>query len=182
MKRVLLTGMSGTGKSTLIVEFAARGYQAVDLDSTEWSEWVEFIPTPGLAESAVEPDRDWVWREERVRSLLSESDAGFLFVSGCAANMGQFLSLFDHVVLLRAPVEVITERLAVRTNNPYGKRPDERARVLELIRTIEPLLRNAADHEVDTSAPLHEVVAAVLQIAGAEERVERRSPHSNRVP
>jgi predicted ATPase len=45
VKRVLLTGMSGTGKSTLIGELAARGYKAVDLDADEWSEWVdvEFI-------------------------------------------------------------------------------------------------------------------------------------------
>jgi adenylate kinase family enzyme len=40
MKRVLLTGMSGTGKSMLISELAARGYKAVDLDTDEWSEWV----------------------------------------------------------------------------------------------------------------------------------------------
>jgi predicted ATPase len=32
MKRVLLTGMSGTGKSTVIKELAARGYKAVDTD------------------------------------------------------------------------------------------------------------------------------------------------------
>ena len=32
MKRVLLTGMSGTGKSTVINELAARGYKAVDID------------------------------------------------------------------------------------------------------------------------------------------------------
>jgi dephospho-CoA kinase len=39
MKRVLITGMSGTGKSTVILELAARGYKAVDLDSDEFSEW-----------------------------------------------------------------------------------------------------------------------------------------------
>jgi hypothetical protein len=32
MKRVLLTGMSGTGKSTVINELTARGYKAVDTD------------------------------------------------------------------------------------------------------------------------------------------------------
>jgi predicted ATPase len=35
---VLLTGMSGTGKSTLIELLAARGYRAVDTDSDEWRE------------------------------------------------------------------------------------------------------------------------------------------------
>ena len=40
MKRVLLTGMSGTGKSTVINELAARGYKAVDTDDHGLSEWV----------------------------------------------------------------------------------------------------------------------------------------------
>ena len=32
VKRILLTGMSGTGKSKVIGELAARGYKAVDAD------------------------------------------------------------------------------------------------------------------------------------------------------
>ena len=47
MKRILLTGMSGTGKSTLISELAARGYKAVDADCDAFSEWVEFIGGSG---------------------------------------------------------------------------------------------------------------------------------------
>ena len=41
MKRVFLTGMYGTGKSTVISELAARGYKAVDTDYGGWSEVVE---------------------------------------------------------------------------------------------------------------------------------------------
>ena len=32
MKQVLITGMSGTGKSTVVRALAARGYRAIDLD------------------------------------------------------------------------------------------------------------------------------------------------------
>ena len=77
MKRVLLTGLSGTGKSTLIGALTARGYKAVDLDKDEWSEWVdvEFDGDPAAPESPVEPGRDWVWREDRLHDLLSTEDA-----------------------------------------------------------------------------------------------------------
>ncbi len=153
MKRVLLTGMSGTGKSTVIGELRARGYRAVDLDEPGWSEYGA--------------DGDWVWREDRVQDLVSLADGEALFVSGCAQNMGKFLPQFDHVVLLSAPTAVIVERLTTRTNNAYGKHPDELAATLHNIETVEPLLRRAAGHEIDTSAPLDQVVASVLRLLDA---------------
>jgi hypothetical protein len=105
-----------------------------------------------------------MWREDRIQALLSTEDADVLFLSGCASNMGKFLPQFDHVVLLSAPADVIVERLGARTNNSYGKHPDEVARVLGLLETVEPLLRRAAGHEIDTSAPLDDVVTSVLRL------------------
>jgi shikimate kinase len=164
MQRVLLTGMSGSGKSTLTSALAARGYKAIDLDCDTFSEWVELNGASEHPGSPVESDRDWMWRADRVHELLSTEDADVLFLSGCASNMGQFLPRFDHVILLSAPADVIVERLKSRTNNLYGKHPDEVARVLDLLQTVEPLLRRVATHEIDSSACLDAVVAAVLQL------------------
>ena len=168
MKRILLTGISGIGKSTVTSELAAHGYKAVDADGDEFSEWVAVSgDLEEAAGSPVEADRDWVWREDRIRELLSIEDAEVLFVSGCAANMGKFLPQFDHVVLLSAPADVMVERLRTRTNNSYGKHPKEVARVLSLKESVEPLLRRVAGHEIDTSACLDDVVANVLQLVGS---------------
>jgi shikimate kinase len=168
VKRILVTGMSATGKSTVIRELAARGYKAVDADCDEYSEWVEATGSSEAFGSPVEADRDWVWREDRIQDLLSTEDTDVLFLSGCAENMGRFLPRFDHVILLSAPADVIVERLRMRASNVYGKRPDEAARVLGLMETVEPLLRHAAGHEIDTSAPLKDVVATVLQLAWSQ--------------
>jgi dephospho-CoA kinase len=166
MKRILITGMSGTGKSSVIAELATRGYKSIDADSPEYSEWVEVSGDTSALGSPEWGARDWMWREDRIQDLLSTEDADLLFVSGCAANMGTFLSQFDHVVLLSAPAEVIVERLTTRTTNTYGKRPEEVACTLELMEAIEPRLRRVADHEIDASSPLDDVVAALLRIAG----------------
>ncbi|MDT8307701.1 MAG: hypothetical protein RRC07_17335, partial [Anaerolineae bacterium] len=92
-----------------------------------------------------------------------------LFVAGTAINQGKFHVQFDYIILLSAPAEVIVERLVQRRNNPYGSTPRTLARVLEHLETVEPLLRRAAGHEIDASAPVEEVVAAVLRIVQVED-------------
>jgi broad-specificity NMP kinase len=162
---VLITGMSGTGKSTDIRALAARGYKAVDLDSDEWSHWVSvggddpFDPPSG-PESKWR-SRDWVWREDRVAGLLAGPYTDVMFVSGTAANQGKFHPQLDHIVLLRAPTHVLIERLSSRATNDYGKNPDELARVLQHVETVESLLQRAASLEVDTSVSLDQVLQIV---------------------
>jgi broad-specificity NMP kinase len=151
LKRVLVTGMSGTGKSADVEELARRGYRAVDVDSPEWSFY--------------DADGEWIWKEDRVRDLLEESKGDLLFVSGCAENQVQFHPQFAAIILLSAPVDVVVDRLNTRTTNDFGKDPDELANVIHYIDTFEPRLRRVASHEIVTISPLHEVVDAVIEIA-----------------
>lgn len=163
MKRILLTGMSAVGKSTVITRLVAQGHKAIDLDDSAWSEWAE--SPDGEGPSPLHPGKDWVWREDRVADLLaSDEGAEVLFVSGCASNMGKFVDQFGLIVLLSAPVDVMVERLTTRTTNSYGKRPEEVARSLEFKETVEPQLRAIAHTEIDTSIPPADVVAAILKL------------------
>ena len=152
VKRVLLTGMSGTGKSSVIRELTARGFKAVDTDDG-WSEPL--------------PDGRQMWREDAVQELLATEDADVLFVAGCEENQAQFHGQFDHIILLSAPLEVLAGRLATRTSNLYGKTPEELTRIVDDIQAVEPLLRRMADHEVQTTIPLNEVVTTILHIVDA---------------
>lgn len=43
------------------------------------------------------------------------------------------------------------ERIATRTNNPYGKTAVKRTEILEHLEFVEPLLRAGCDIEFDTS-------------------------------
>ena len=154
---VFVTGMSGTGKSTALAELARRGHRVVDTDHG------------GLAEEVPSGDglgSEQVWVEDRIEALLDQHEDGTLFVSGCVSNQGKFYPRFDAVVLLTAPVEVILERIAARDTNRYGKTDAERHRILEDLAAYEPLLRAGATAEVDTRAPLGEVVDTLERIAG----------------
>lgn len=73
--------------------------------------------------------------------------------------------MFDQVVLLSAPADVLLARIKARTDNPYGKRAEERDAVLHHLATVEPLLRATATIEIDATAPVERVVQQLEELA-----------------
>jgi hypothetical protein len=67
-------------------------------------------------------------------------------------------------VLLSAPAEVLLSRIDSRTSNPHGKVCDERELILRNLAEVEPLLRATSTHEIDTTRPIGEVVARLVEI------------------
>jgi dephospho-CoA kinase len=156
MATVLITGMSGTGKSTVLAELARRGHSIVD---TDVGGWIDATP---LGDGTVEP----IWREDAISALLDEHDEGTLFLAGCVANQGRFYRRFRAVVLLSVPKDVLLDRLAARDTNDFGKSDEERDRILSDLQSIEPLLRRGATAEIDTRRSLAEVADALEHLAG----------------
>ncbi len=146
-----MTGMSGTGKSTALVELAKRGFEVIETDDAPWSEWSD-------------ADGGYVWREDLVAELLSRDDGATLYVSGTVSNQGRFYPRFDAVVLLSAPVDVLLHRIEGRTTNGYGKAAEERALILRHVAEVEPLLRATCTHEIDATQPIGDVVAQLVHI------------------
>ncbi len=152
MRKVLVNGMSGTGKSSALAELRLRGFETVDTDEPGWTEWSD-------------EEDGYVWCEERIAELLAREGEAPLVVSGTVSNQGRFYADFDAVVLLSAPAEVLLDRIAARTTNDYGKSAAERELILEHVAEVEPLLRATCTHELDASRPLPEVVDDLARIA-----------------
>ena len=148
MTKVLVTGMSGTGKSAALTVLGERGHRVVDTDTGQWSRWV----------TSPDGTPDWVWREDAITALLASHRRGHLFVAGCKTNQGRFYRHFDHIALLSAPADILLARIAARVGNPYGKSPAERDMILRHLAEVEPLLRATATVEIDATGPLAEVV------------------------
>ena len=149
---VLVTGMSGAGKSTVLSELARQGLATVDTDYGSWCH---------------EVDGDYQWDEQKMSSILAEPQPEVLYVSGTVSNQGQFYDRFEAVVLLTAPQDLLFHRLATRTTNNYGKSEAERQEIGHYIRTVEPMLRKTATHVINTAGSVQAVVARLIEIGAA---------------
>jgi predicted ATPase len=89
MAKVLVTGMSGTGKSSALGELDRRGYRVVDTDDPGWSDWVASTKEVGGGE--------WLWLEDRMTELLRLDDRRTVFVQGCVRNQVKFYDRVDAV-------------------------------------------------------------------------------------
>lgn len=143
--KILITGMSGTGKSTLLAGLAARGVMTVDTDYGPWT------------------DDHGRWDETLMTELLGAP--GDVVVSGTVENQGSFRRFFEHVVLLSAPLPVILRRVACR-ENPYGRTTSDRDEIASHLVEVEPLLRAGADLELDGTLPPDDLVQRVMSLMG----------------
>ena len=165
----MVTGLSGTGKSSALAELRRRGYRVVDTDDPGWREYRRHAePRDELHVG------EWLWVEEKITALLDDDDDRSLFVGGGARNQSRFYDRFDAVVLLSAPADVMIERVARRTANDYGKSSLERAMILADVAEIEPSLREGCTHKLDASRPLDKVVADLIAIASHPRTTSRR--------
>lgn len=137
MARVLVTGMSGVGKTTVLAELRRRGHVAIDTDYDGWE-----LPAHR-------------WDETRMSQLLASHRV--VVVSGTVENQGVFYDRFEHVVLLTAPLPVLLERVRVRTNNPYGAAQADRDEIAGYVQTVEPVLRSGATLELDAQRTVSEL-------------------------
>lgn len=151
VRKILVTGMSGTGKSSALAELERRGFAVIDTDEGDWSVWSD-------------AEDGYVWREDRIGELLQRDHDRTLFVSGTVSNQGRFYPEFDAVVLLHAPADVLLGRLSTRTTNDYGKSKQERDLVLLHLAEVEPLLRATCTHEIDATRPIDAVVEQLVAI------------------
>lgn len=146
--------MAGVGKSTVGKRLSELGYKVVDTDDDGY-----LVP---------DEHGELHWDVDRVRQVLATEDADVLFLLGADDAQVLFYPDFDYIVLLSAPREVMLQRLASRTNNPFGKTSQQRAKILSDLETYEPIIRRDATHEVDTNKSVDRVVEEVLSLVRPE--------------
>lgn len=169
MKKIYITGVSGTGKTTVARELQKRGFYALSIDEVDnLCSWVN--QQTGEKEGGKDIDmsldfvdkHDWVCDMENLNMLLSK-DAEVVFVAGMATNQDDFLHIFDKILLLQCSSETFCKRIENRVDNNFGKDKKVQQQIRERYKpyTEKMLARGAVS--INTEKPLDKVIEEVIK-------------------
>ena len=156
-RNYLVEGLSGAGKSSVYEELIRRGYRAISTDRA----W-KFHADPDTGPSGRPIIHNSMWDEQKAVSELESPEPEVLFVCGSSRNRDRFLPYFTKVFNLRIDDDTMRRRLQERTNNDYGKQPEELELMLRLNRSDQ---KPAGAIDVDATQPLDQVVDELLRLA-----------------
>lgn len=126
-----ITGLSGTGKSTVNAELKARGYESYDGDEDHLAGWynsetglpVEVDIRDCTPEFLAHHTRDI--SRQIVEELARKAHDKTVFLCGAHENEGELHDLFAEIFGLVLDEEILRHRLATRITNKWGKLPHE---------------------------------------------------------
>ncbi len=160
-RNYLVEGLSGAGKSSVYDELIRRGYKAVSTDRA-WKCHAD--PDTGLRGRPIHHHNS-MWDPQRASSELESPEPEVLFVCGSGRNRDRFLPYFTKIFNLRIDDDTMRRRLQERTNNEFGKQPEEVELMLRLNRSDE---KPAGAIDVDATQPLDQVVDELLRLASCK--------------
>lgn len=174
MTLVWVTGVSGTGKSTLCRTLRARGLDAHDADDG-FCQWVDtrtgtVIDSVPMAAGGWGDHIDWVLVPDQVASLPGARGVSTSFLCGTVSNEAEVWEQFDRVVALIVDEETLRARLSARTGDAFGARPEELAAVLRWNATAHETYTRFGATIVDASQHPDLVADHVLAAVRADTR------------
>lgn len=173
MGLVWVTGISGSGKSSVCVALRSLGHRAVDSDREGFSYWVHRRTGEVIVDPPYPVPPGWLgnfaWKidVDRVKELAVAAASSETFLCGNAENEFDVWQYFDQVVCLVVDDETLRHRLATRMTNEFGKHPEELRAALDWNQSIARRYRELGASLVDATRPLAKVVDEVLLAAVA---------------
>jgi len=184
MNAVMITGMSGAGKSTIAAVLARRGLVSIDADDDPvLARSVD--PAGHVVEEPAAPDfawlaqHSWEWNPARLDELIQGAAPATLYVCGGAANELELADRFTQVFLLEMDEPTMLARLdAPSRDNDWGRIGDTREYLRRRLPEYQDRLRAFGAIPIDARQPLDHVVDAILSHALAGSAASRASQPS----
>lgn len=175
MSLIYITGISGSGKSSVLKELKSRGYEAHGVDEDVYANWIHrktgkvghfpHPPKPDFDFHKWYKQYEWELDADKVHALKKEADkdSKTIFLCGIASGEDKAWHNFDKVFALTVGADTIKQRIRDRTDNNFGKSPEELEKILEWHSTHEDDYRRFGAILIDAHQPVDKVVDEIVR-------------------
>jgi uridine kinase len=130
---VLVTGVTGSGKTTTYEALRELGYIAHDIESVEGLYNLMDEKTGAIVKGnrdQIEPGLDWNVNKSKLRKYIDAQPNDLVFYCGGMSNTDEIWDIFDKVIILIVDDTTTADRLSTRRANEFGYIPNDREWVL----------------------------------------------------
>ena len=170
MKKFFITGISGTGKTTIAKKLEDKGFKTIDIDYfSNLCSWVNKETGERAELSNTEsPDNEFIDKNDykcdtnKLVKMMEGSDE-IVLVFGSVGDNSDLLHLFDKVILLQCKPETLVGRLKNRHTNDFGKKKEVQERILDWKVVFDDLMIKAGAIPIDTEESPEHVVENIIK-------------------
>lgn len=168
-KSILITGIAGSGKSTVCAELKNLGHNAYSIEDMEGmfkmvdSKTGEDIIDHDNDDLEANKGHDWICDIKKLRKLMDENKGKTTFYCGTASNLDDILPLFDMLFFLNASKEELRKRLSRRSSDQFGRTPEVQEWVFSWMDWWEERMRKKGAIFVNADLDIKKVVSIILE-------------------
>lgn len=172
-KSILITGISGVGKSTVSNKLNALGYKAYDVDDIPglcaMIDKKTGKPMVGYEHDNLEKvvGMDWICDSKKLKSIVVNESGELAFYCGISSNIDEVWPLFDLVILLKVGHETTRHRLTHRTDNDFGRTKEVQDWIMTWKDRWEADVEEKGAVVIDAHRSIDQVVEEIIEKAKA---------------
>lgn len=136
-QKILITGIAGSGKSTICGELSKMGQESYGIEDIKGMFVMYRKGTKEIFDDYdnADPEKiknsEWLCDINKLKQLLKKQIKNIAFYCGVASNMDDLIPLFDKVILLKVDTDTLHSRLSTReSTDDIGNTEDSRQTVL----------------------------------------------------
>ena len=169
-KSILITGVPGSGKSTLCKYLKKKGYETHDLDENEDIFSMLYSKTGKIAKDYKRHDLDkvklvtWTCDPKKLEKLISKqkNNLAFYCSAGFKSNVEETIHMFDDVILLQPTSGEMQRRLSSRPSKKFGGSTSVRGYILKNRKSWENKIKSYKPIVINADMGIEEVSTSIL--------------------
>ncbi len=167
---ILITGISGAGKSTTSHKLRELGYTAYDMEDDFDGLFTMLDKKTG--QPMIDHDNtdlqkvqniDWICDVNKLRRIIENEKSELTFYCGSASNIDEILPLFNIVILLAVSSKVARQRLTTRQSNDFGRTKEIQDWLMSFQETWEQTMKDKGAIVIDADQELDVVASEIIK-------------------